>query len=148
MAEILGMVRRLDLRGLLVEPTTNGLLQFLRYCLVGGVATVVDWSVLYVLTAYCGIYHLVSSVASFVAGLVANFVLSKALVFAASDARGTAATEFLGYAAIGAAGLAMTEAILFLLTDCLSLHFMLSKAVATVVVLGWNYVARKRLLYR
>ena len=32
--------------------------------------------------------------------------------------------------------------------DILHLHYMLSKVIATLLVLFWNYIARKKLLYR
>lgn len=147
MSEILALMRSFDLKGLLLQPTQNGLLQFFRYCFVGGIATVADWAVLYFLTNSLGIYHLISSVVSFVAGLLTNFLLSKLLVFSGSEAKGNVWTEFAGYAVIGVIGLGITELILFVFTDLFKLYFMLSKAIATVFVLLWNYLARKILLY-
>lgn len=148
MKEILELIKKLDFKGLILAPTENELLQFFRYCFVGGVATIVDWALLYFLTDVVGIHHLVSSVISFVGGLVTNFVISKLLVFNNSKAKVKPSVEFLGYAVIGIIGLGITELIMYVLTDCLHLHYMLSKAIATVVVLAWNYIARKKLLYK
>ena len=49
---------------------------------------------------------------------------------------------------IGIIGLGITELILFLLTDCGQLYYMLSKVIATAIVLVWNYVARKVIVYK
>lgn len=38
--------------------------------------------------------------------------------------------------------------LMYLLTDLCHLYFMLSKIIATFIVLVWNYLARKILLYR
>ena len=56
--------------------------------------------------------------------------------------------EFIGYGLIGAAGLGITEVIMFVMTDRMAVHYMVSKMTATAVVLVWNYLARKKILYR
>ena len=108
----------------------------------------VDWGVLYVLTSVCEIYHLISAVVSFIAGLLTNFILSKLLVFKANEAKVNSLTEFLGYALIGVVGLGLTELIMYVGTDCFGLYYMIPKVLATVIVLIWNYFARKKLLYK
>ena len=148
MKEFLELLKQLDIKGLFINPTTNGFIQFFRYVFVGGIATVVDWGVLYVLTSVCGIYHLVSAVVSFIAGLMTNFFLSKLLVFKANEAKVDSLTEFLGYALIGVVGLGLTELIMYVGTDCFGLYYMIPKVLATVIVLIWNYFARKKLLYK
>lgn len=148
MKEFFALLKDFDLKGIFLTPTKNGFLQFFRYLFVGGIATVVDWGVLMGLTELLQLHHLVSAIFAFVAGLGTNFLLSKLLVFSASEAKTNSLLEFLGYALIGLVGLGMTELILFLFTDGLSLHYMLSKAIATAVVLVWNYLARKLLLYK
>jgi putative flippase GtrA len=148
MKEFFALLKDFDLKGIFLTPTKNGFLQFFRYLFVGGIATVVDWGVLMGLTELLQLHHLVSAIFAFVAGLGTNFLLSKLLVFRASEAKTNSLLEFLGYALIGVIGLGMTELIMFLFTDCMSLHYMLSKAIATAVVLVWNYLARKLLLYK
>lgn len=148
MKEFFALLKDFDLKGIFLTPTKNGFLQFFRYLFVGGIATVVDWGVLMALTELLQLHHLVSAIFAFVAGLGTNFLLSKLLVFRASEAKTNSLLEFLGYALIGVIGLGMTELIMFLFTDGLSLHYMLSKAIATAVVLVWNYLARKLLLYK
>ena len=148
MKEFLLLLKRFDLKGIFLTPTKNGFLQFFRYLFVGGIATVVDWGVLFALTECLQLHHLVSAVFAFAAGLITNFLLSKLLVFSANEAKTNALMEFLGYVLIGIIGLGITELILFVFTDRLSLYYMLSKAIATVIVLVWNYLARKLLLYK
>ena len=148
MKEFFHLLKRFDLKGIFLTPTKNGFLQFFRYLFVGGIATVVDWGVLFGLTELLDMNHLVSAIFAFVAGLATNFLLSKLLVFSANEARSGAFVEFLGYALIGVIGLGITELILYLFTNCMTLHYMLSKAIATGVVLAWNYLARKFLLYK
>lgn len=148
MKEFFQLLKKLDLKGIFIAPTQNGFLQFFRYVFVGGIATVVDWGVLFVLTDFAKLYHMVSAVLAFVAGLGANFLLSKLLVFSGSQSRVSPVAEFAGYALIGLVGLGITELILLAFTNGLHLHYMLSKAIATVIVLAWNYLARKLIIYK
>ncbi len=148
MKEFFALLKKFDLKGILITPTKNGFLQFVRYVFVGGIATVVDWGALFLLTDLAHIYHLVSAIIAFVAGLITNFLLSKLLVFNANEVKVNPTVEFISYGIIGLVGLGITELIMFLLTNCLSVHYMVSKMAATVIVLAWNYLARKLVLYK
>lgn len=148
MKEFFQLLKKLDLKGIFITPTQNGFLQFVRYVFVGGVATVVDWGVLFALTEFAGLYYMFSAVVAFVAGLITNFLLSKLLVFSGSQARVSPLAEFASYALIGVVGLGITELILMLFSNWLHLHYMLSKVIATAIVLVWNYLARKLIIYK
>lgn len=147
MKEFFDLLKRFDLKGIFITPTKNGFLQFFRYLFVGGIATIVDWGFLFLLTDFAHINHLISAIIAFVAGLITNFFLSKMLVFQANEAKVNAVMEFVSYAVIGVIGLGITELIMFLFTNCWNTHYMISKAIATVIVLVWNYLARKLIVY-
>ena len=148
MKEFFDVLKKFDLKGIFLTPTKNGFLQLFRYLFVGGIATVVDWGVLFGLTELFNVHKMVSAVFGFVAGLSTNYLLSKLLVFRANEARTNGMLEFLGYAVIGLIGLGITELILLLGNSFPTVHYMAFKAIATVVVLAWNYLARKILLYK
>lgn len=148
MKEFFDLLNKGNFKAILIEPTQNGFLQFFRYLFVGGVATVVDWSCLFLLTELGHIHYLVSTTFAFLAGLATNFILSKQLVFKANESRVKPVMEFLSYAIIGIFGLGITELIMILFTNRLMLHYMLSKVIATVVVLFWNYAARRFMIYK
>ena len=147
MKEIVRLIKNIDIKGLFIVSTQNEILQFLRYVFVGGIATIVDWSILFLLTDIVHIYHLISACFSFFAGLIVNFLLSKLMVFKTEKAKMNGALEFVAYAIIGAVGLGVTELIMFGFTDCLKFYYMISNVIATVVTLVWNYIARKIIIY-
>ena len=147
MKEILKLIKTFDLKGLLITPTCNSLLQFFRYAFVGGIATVVDWGVMLLFTGLLDVHYLISAVFAFAAGLLTNFYLSRLLVFKAFGKKYTIGIEFLGFAFIGVVGLGLTECILFFLTKYLYTHYMIAKMLATFVVLFWNYFSRRFILY-
>jgi putative flippase GtrA len=134
------------IRRLLVERTADTRVQFLRYLAVGGGAFVADFSTLFTLTHWFHIHYLVSNVFGFVVGLVVNYVLSLLWVF---DRRKLSSwvAEFTLFAVIGVVGVGLSELILWLLTGLAGAHYLVSKLVATALVLVWNFGARKLLVF-
>lgn len=144
----------------------NNFKELLRYALVGGVATVVDWTVLFVFTEYVfpslsyGVY--LAHVFSFLSGLNTNFFLSNRFVFTAvhQKERGRDWKAFLLFGVIGVIGLLMTElgawlsdllfgakTLLFTVFGLDVRVYLVTKAILTVIVFLWNYLARKILVY-
>jgi len=56
--------------------------------------------------------------------------------------------EFITYGVIGVIGLGLTELLIWLLSDRLDIAPLLAKGIAAVLVLLWNFLARRFVLYR
>lgn len=145
MKELFDYIFKLDLKSLFITKTNNTFIQFFRYIFVGGVAFLADGGSLFLITTI-GVNYLISVIFAFVIGLAVNYGLSKLLVFENSNVNGK--IEFLVYGIIGVIGLGFTEIIMYVLTEIAGLYFMVSKVIATIIVLVWNFVARKITLYR
>lgn len=128
------------------EPTSSIFIQLFRYLFVGGTAFVVDFGLLFVFTDVCGLHYLLSATASFVAGLLTNYALSIAWVF---NRRKLANrwSELLVFTLIGVIGLGLNSLFMWLLTEPLGLHYLLSKIVTAIIVMFWNFLARKFALF-
>ncbi|MGN0187306.1 MAG: GtrA family protein [Paludibacteraceae bacterium] len=136
------------LHNIFYTPTEQISILMFRYAIVMCIAYVIDATCLFLLTEYGGIHYLVSSVLSSLCGGVANYLFSiSPYVFGRSGTRGTV-VEFLLFTAIGAGGLALNLLVMWLLTDCLHTHYMVSKIFAVVVVFLWTFFVRRRLLMR
>ena len=135
-----------NFKELIWEETDNSLLQFCRYCLVGAMATVVDFGVLY-LVSIMGVHYLIAAVISFVFGLICNYSLSKLIVFNGNKTAMSMGREFAAYGIIGVIGLVLTLVLMYVMTEWLRLFYMVSKVIATILVLMWNYLAKKYLIY-
>lgn len=131
----------------LKDPSGNMLVQLLRYLISGGVAFVVDASLLYLLTEWIGLHYLLSTVLSYSVGLVITYMFSILWVFDARTLDNRAA-EFSVFALIGVMGLGLTSLLMWLFTSKLGLFYLLSKVVVTVIVFIWNFIAKKLLLFR
>lgn len=117
-----------------------------KYLLVGGVCTILDFSLLYVLTHFLGINYVLSSIVSFMSGTVLNYFLCTIWIFKISKVQNRY-REFFYYALITAVGLGINTLVIWGLTEYLSLYFMLSKLLATFVTYWWNFLARKYFLH-
>lgn len=132
---------------LFVNETNNWFAQFLRYVIVGGIAFVVDYGLLFVLTEFLNFHYLVSATISFIAGLVVNYVISTKWIFTKSKLQNRY-MEFIIYGIIGVVGLLINNVLLYLLTDFLHLYYMLSKLVTAAIVMGWNFIGRRVILFK
>lgn len=128
------------------EPTSNTFIQLFRYVFVGGLAFFVDYCILFLLTEYAGVPYLISAAIAFVAGLVVNYLISISWVFSESRSD-KPAKEFFFFAVIGAIGLGINELIMWVGTDLMQIHYMISKIISTMIVFFWNFFARKTLLF-
>lgn len=122
----------------------------MRYLFTGGLAFVVDFG-LFALCLYVLEWHyLLANLVGLVAGLVLNYALSVAWVFTACERklekRKTA--EFLVFALVGFIGVGLNELLMLLMVDVFEWQEMLSKMVAAIVVLMWNFGGRKLILFR
>lgn len=134
-----------DLDALFRRKTTNTFIQFFRYIFVGGISFVVDAAVLWLCERF--MHYLIAAAIAFIAGLAVNYVLSIYFVFSESKAVSSKTKEFIIYVVIAVIGLLLTEALMYLCTDILGMYFMLSKVIASALVLIWNFTARKKILY-
>ena len=132
---------------LLKSPTDNVAIQLFRYGFVGGVAFLVDYGTMILLTEVFGLHYLHSATLSFILGLATNYALSIIWVFNQHD-KSHPWAEFLIFAGIGVIGLGLNNLILFLCTDKMGIHYMISKIIATVIGFFWNFFARKTILFQ
>jgi putative flippase GtrA len=130
-----------ELRALLARPLSEltGLQRFVRYFVVGGVATVVDYG-LFASLFYLGIHYIVAATISFVFAVAVNYVLSIRFVF---ESDGTARhREIVLIYLVSGIGIAINLAILAVLVEWAQFHPLIGKLVGTALVLGWNFSAR------
>ncbi len=134
-------------RRIVLERTESTSVQFLRYLVVGGLAFVVDFCSLYVLTSQTGVHYLVSAAVGFLLGLIVNYVLSRTWVFPHRSVR-SASLEFAIFSGIGLIGLGLNETGMWLLSSLAGMHYLIAKLCTTAVVFFWNFAARKLSLFR
>ncbi len=132
---------------LLKQSTDKTGIQFFRYIFVGGAAFLVDFASLYIFTDYFGIFYLISAAIAFILGLITNYFLSINWVFNRRTLDNKT-IEFSVFTFIGIVGLGLNELFIWFFTAELGLFYLISKILAAILILFWNFFARKLTLFR
>lgn len=121
---------------------------------MGGIAFLADYGTLFafrelILTGDTPWELLVSTAAGFVVGLAVNYILSLTFVFRKKDNKGNgkSVAAFLIFTVVGIIGLGLTELIMYLGAELLRISYLIVKVGAAAIVLVWNYVGRKVLIF-
>ena len=124
----------------------NTYIQLFRHSFAGGIAFVVDVSILFLLTEYAHVHYLLSSLIGFSIGLIITYLLSTLWIF---DERRTQnkALEMSIFGLIAIVGLSLTWFFMWLFTSFFTLHYILSKILTTAIVFVWNFLAKKGILF-
>jgi len=120
--------------------------ELFRYLVASGIAFIIDFSMLYVLTDYFGLYYLHASALSFVSGILSIYILSITWVFqhrSFSKKR----IELPVFIVIGIIGLMINQTGMYLITETVGLYYLLSKILISILVFAWNFTARKIILF-
>ena len=121
------------------------IVQFVKFCGVGGVCFLIDYGLMILLTEVFGLNYLLSCCLSFLISTVVNYLLSMRFVFRSRDDL-RRRTEFAVYVLLSAIGLGLTELLMYVAVDRLQIHYMLSKIGVTAIVLVYNFITRKLFL--
>jgi putative flippase GtrA len=120
--------------------------QFIKYCIVGATAAVVDFSALYIFTEFFGIYYLISNFFAFVFSASTNFLLNKFWTF--RNRSSAYLRQFTKFLIVVIIGLGISTLLMYFFTEKFGLWYMLSKAITIGLVLFWNYTGNKHLTFK
>ena len=134
------------IRKILIDKTSNGIIQFIRYFFVGGIAAVINIGILYLMVDIFNINYILSNIVGFILGIVVNYSLSKMFVFTDNEDINKI-FEILMYVIIGILGLIFDTFMLWIFTSKIGIYYMISKIISTMLTFVWNFVARK-VLYK
>ena len=115
--------------------------QLFRFGIVGFTAFLIDAGLLFILTEFCHIHYLISSIISFVVSLVYNYILSIFWVFDVQKKQ--TCKEVLLFIILSIIGLGLNQLIMYLGVDLLHIYYMFCKVLATIIVMIYNFITRK-----
>ena len=118
--------------------------QILKFGVVGGIAFLIDYSLLYVLTEYAKIPVLYSSVISFSVSVIFNYILSTKWVFSTKHKQ--TLKDFVIFVLLSVVGLGINQLIMYLGINKLNIYYMIVKLFATAIVMVYNFITRKLII--
>lgn len=117
--------------------------QILKFGVVGGIAFVIDYGILFLLAKVVGLNELISAAISFIISLTFNYFLSTKWVF---EAKKQTPKEVIIFVLLSVVGLGINEVLIYLGTKKLGIDVMIIKLFATAIVMVYNFITRKLIL--
>lgn len=117
--------------------------QILKFGVVGGIAFVIDYGILFLLAKVLGLNELISAAISFIVSLTFNYFLSTKWVF---EAKKQTPKEVIIFVLLSVVGLGINEVLIYLGTKKLGIDVMIVKLFATAIVMVYNFITRKLII--
>lgn len=114
--------------------------QLIRFAGIGGVCTALQYLILVLLVSFLDIHPLIASTAGYLLSALLNYQLNRVYTFQSEAAHRHALPRFF---AIALVGLILNAVVLGFMVSGLGSHYMLGQIIATVVTLGWNFLANR-----
>lgn len=120
--------------------------QIFKFGIVGVIAAIIDFGTLFILTTFLDTYYLLSAAIAYILSTVFNYIASMQYVFVSKFDKSEKNKEFLIFVILSVIGLAINELIMWFFVEEFNLHYILSKVIATIIVMVWNFITRKMFL--
>lgn len=119
--------------------------QFLKYFMVGGIATAVDWGTFYIFGVKLGFYYQLALVISFTLGSVTNYTLNKVFTFQNKSKK--IAQQLGVHLGISAVSLLFNMFLMYVAVDIFSVSKMIGRIVTTIIMLIINFFLHKNITF-
>lgn len=120
--------------------------QFLKFCLVGVLNTLLDFAVYWFLTRSLGMYFFYANFISVLVAMSFSFVMNKFWTF--SNFNKNIKKQYLQFAAVNLIYYILNNAIIFLGVNYLLIGDLWAKVLSTAIGLIWSFGANKVWTFR
>lgn len=120
--------------------------QLIKFGLVGGIAFLIDYGIMVFLTEAFKIPSLISAAISFTVSVIFNYIASVKWVFDVDKEKNSKTKELVVFILLSIVGLGINELIMWIMDKEFGIYYMISKIVATIVVMCYNFITRKLFL--
>ena len=120
--------------------------QLIKFGLVGGIAFLIDYGIMVFLTEVFKIPSLISAAISFTVSVIFNYIASVKWVFDVDKEKNSKTKELVVFILLSVVGLGINELIMWIMDKEFGIYYMISKIVATAVVMCYNFITRKLFL--
>jgi putative flippase GtrA len=130
----------------IVAKLKSNYVYFVRYLFLAGIATIVDFIVLYSLTEYMHVWYFISSALAYFSGMITNFTLNKIFNFANRSKK--IVQQFSIFATVALVGLGINQLIIYSLVEYLGFWYMYAKFISVVIVMLYSFIGHKELTFK
>ena len=113
-----------------------------RFVVVGGIATIIDFVFLYIFKELFNFNLVLANTLAFIISVTYNYIASIKWVFDI-DKNKNSKIQFLLFITFSVIGLILNNIFIYLFTDIMGIYYLISKIIATLFVMIFNFVTRK-----
>jgi putative flippase GtrA len=119
--------------------------QILKFGVVGLIAFAIDFALLLFLTEVGGLNYLISATIAFAVAVVFNYFASVRFVYTVTNPA-PAGRQFVIFIILSIIGLVLNNLCMWFGVEFLAIDYRITKVIATVIVMVYNFISRKLLL--
>ncbi len=113
--------------------------KMLKYFSIGLVGTIIDFSLLFVLTEFLGFFYLFSVMISYSTGLTTNFILNKKYTFKYKTNLLKTTNVFISYFLVSISSLVIILIFMSFFVELLNFHYFASYIIVCLLMLFYRY---------
>lgn len=121
-------------------------LEMLRFAIAGGVGFVIDYGCMVLFVKAFSLHYLLATALAFLLSVIVNYIMCAYWVFKGANTKDRGVQA--GFIVTSLIGLGLNELIMLLLVDALHIHYAVSKLIAVVLVMIWNYISKRKVLVK
>lgn len=115
------------------------LLKFIKFGIVGVSGVVVDFGLTWLLKEKLRLNQYIANSTGFMCAVFSNYILNRIWTFHSHDS--AVGMQFAKFFVVALVGLGMNNALIYFFNEKRKLPFYFSKAIATGIVMLWNFGA-------
>lgn len=123
----------------------NLFIQIFKFCIVGVIATIIDFAFLYIFKEFLHLSVVLSNTLSFCISVIYNYWASVKWVFDVNENKDPK-KNFVIFIIFSVIGLLLNDLIMWITTDKFEIYYMIAKIIATFIVMIFNFITRKLFL--
>lgn len=112
--------------------------KFFKYSIVGVLGTIIDFSTLIIQVEILKFNIYLSILLSFMLAASVNHIINRNFTFKSTNPH--IKQEYLKFILVSLVGVITNLCIIYILSDILRVHYIVSKILATSIVLLWNFL--------
>ncbi len=115
--------------------------QFIKFCLIGVVNTLIDYLVYFGLTRGLGVYFIYANIIAILVAMSFSFIFNKYWTFRNyhHDIKG----QYIKFFAVNLVYFLLNNTVVYVLVTYLFVFDLIAKIVAIIIGLGWNFLANR-----